>query len=205
MYRIDHIVYSVLDLEEGVRHISETLGCSVMMGGQHLDQGTHNALLNLGDGAYLEIIAADPTNHKVGRKHWMGLDHIEENCTTRFALKSENIDQDLLKLKPLKSNLSTVFDGSRMRPDGSTLTWRMSLPHHSPRIEELPFFVEWQGDIHPTQSLDDVVQLQELRVYTKYWYNDLVKNFPAEKLKVIQDPNPRIEIDVMTPIGLVTL
>lgn len=205
MYKIDHIVYSVLDLEEGIRHVSETLGCPVTKGGHHMDQGTHNALLNLGDGSYLEIIATDPANHKVGRKHWMGLDHLEENRTTRYALKSENIEEDVRKLKPLKGNLSTIFDGSRKRPDGTTLSWRMSLPHHSPLVEELPFLVEWKGEVHPTQTLANLVQLQELRVYTKYWHTDLANNFPSEKLTVIQDPIPRIEMDIMTSQGLVTL
>ena len=56
---IDHIVYCVPDLENGIDYIEELLGIRPVFGGRHLSNGTKNALLNLGDNCYLEILAVD--------------------------------------------------------------------------------------------------------------------------------------------------
>ena len=43
--KLDHIVYAVPDLDEGIRNIHEKLGVMPVYGGRHLLEGTHNALL----------------------------------------------------------------------------------------------------------------------------------------------------------------
>jgi hypothetical protein len=58
--KLDHIVIGTRDLNEGTRYLESCLRCTLAPGGQHIGFGTHNRLLNLGDGAYLELIALDP-------------------------------------------------------------------------------------------------------------------------------------------------
>jgi len=57
--KIDHIVLAVPNLEEGILWLEKKLGVRPAYGGQHLTEGTHNALLNLGNNCYLELLAID--------------------------------------------------------------------------------------------------------------------------------------------------
>jgi hypothetical protein len=57
---IDHLVIAARTLEEGARFIAGKLGCEMIEGGAHPLMRTHNRLLNLWGGVYLEVIAVDP-------------------------------------------------------------------------------------------------------------------------------------------------
>lgn len=57
---IDHLVIAARTLEEGARFVSSRLGCDMTEGGAHVLMRTHNRLLNLWGGVYLEVIAIDP-------------------------------------------------------------------------------------------------------------------------------------------------
>ena len=56
--RIDHFMYAVPSLDEGLIWASDTFGVDAAYGGEHVGLGTRNALMSLGN-AYLEIIAPD--------------------------------------------------------------------------------------------------------------------------------------------------
>lgn len=57
---LDHLVVAARTLDEGARFVADTLGVDPVAGGAHAAMGTHNRLLGLWGGAYLEIIAIDP-------------------------------------------------------------------------------------------------------------------------------------------------
>jgi hypothetical protein len=54
---IDHILLGIDDLDRGMDLFEQRSGVRPVQGGKH-PGGTHNALVSLGDGTYLEIIAA---------------------------------------------------------------------------------------------------------------------------------------------------
>ena len=59
--RIDHVIYGTADLDVAAARVQERLGLTVIAGGRHDGQGTHNRIVPLGDGSYVELLAiADP-------------------------------------------------------------------------------------------------------------------------------------------------
>ncbi|SAK60705.1 glyoxalase [Caballeronia arationis] len=58
--KLDHLVVAARTLEEGERFIAGKFGVGTAGGGAHPLMRTHNRLLNLWGGAYLEVIAIDP-------------------------------------------------------------------------------------------------------------------------------------------------
>lgn len=58
--RLDHLVIAARTLDEGTQYVADTLGVAPAGGGAHPLMRTHNRLLNLWGGVYLEVIAVDP-------------------------------------------------------------------------------------------------------------------------------------------------
>jgi Glyoxalase-like domain len=58
--KLDHLVIAARTLEEGARFIADKFGVDSSEGGAHPLMRTHNRLLNLWGGVYLEVIAIDP-------------------------------------------------------------------------------------------------------------------------------------------------
>jgi hypothetical protein len=54
------------------------LGVKPVIGGRHLLHGTKNALINLGNQCYLEILAKDEENPTFKGTRWMGIDLITQ-------------------------------------------------------------------------------------------------------------------------------
>lgn len=73
-YAFDHLVIAAETLESGVAWAEERLGVPLQAGGKHARYGTHNALLGLADGLYLEVIAVDPEAEAPSGPRWFGLD-----------------------------------------------------------------------------------------------------------------------------------
>ena len=57
---IDHIVIAAADLDSGSEYVAGILGIAPQGGGAHPRMGTHNRVLGMADGVYLEVIAIDP-------------------------------------------------------------------------------------------------------------------------------------------------
>jgi hypothetical protein len=58
--QIDHLVIAARTLEEGASFITAKLGVETTEGGAHPLMRTHNRLLNLWGGVYMEVLAVDP-------------------------------------------------------------------------------------------------------------------------------------------------
>lgn len=161
--KIDHLVYAVLDLEFEMDRIGRQLGIHPVFGGYHRTQGTKNALLNLGDGCYLEILAKDDSNTTISEPRWMGIDLIKKARITRWALKSNDIEKDSNILSSHYPNMGTTYQGSRLTTTGETLAWKMILPLSTPEIELIPFMVDWsQSSFHPTEKLQRGCSLKSI-------------------------------------------
>ena len=71
---LDHLVVAAADLDSGTRHVADLLGIAPAGGGAHPRMGTHNRVLGMAGGVYLEVIAIDPDAPAPQRPRWFGLD-----------------------------------------------------------------------------------------------------------------------------------
>jgi hypothetical protein len=55
--RIDHVIYGTNDLDAAARRVEEAVGIAAVTGGRHQDLGTHNRIVPLSDGTYIELLA----------------------------------------------------------------------------------------------------------------------------------------------------
>jgi len=206
MRRIDHIAYAVPNLDDGIKHLQELLGCEVIVGGRHLNNGTHNALVNLGNEIYLELIATDIENKDVEGPRWMAVDLVEEPRVTRWALKSNDLNADLNALKVFNPDLGNSFEGSRKKQDGSLLKWHMALPLPAPEIELAPFAVDWKDSIHPTRSLTAECELISIELIhpNPTIYAQLFAALDIE-LMIYQGVSTKIKLEINSPKGIIEI
>jgi len=163
--KIDHLVYCVPNLGQGIIDIENKLGVKAIIGGAHLTQGTKNALINLGEDCYLEILAIDKSNIDIKPPRWMGIDLIQSAKITRWALKTQDIIKDSKNLKKHNPDMGHVTGGSRKMTNGKTLTWEIAMPLAAPEVDIVPFITDWsKSEAHPTDTLNQKCNLLELRL-----------------------------------------
>lgn len=138
---IDHLLIAVQDIDLA-SEVYDTLGFQVMSGGKHPALGTHNALVPLADGTYLELIGVwDPALAEEKSPFIVeALKH--ENRLARFALASDNLDADVAAIRARGLEMGDPQAGERERPDGQKVQWRSAFPADA----RLPFVIQ---DITP--------------------------------------------------------
>jgi catechol 2,3-dioxygenase-like lactoylglutathione lyase family enzyme len=139
---IDHLVVVVKDLDQAAKDY-ERLGFTVVPGGQH-PVGSHNALISLQDGSYLEIIAF--YREAVDHRWWEPLSKGER--LVDFCFQTDELRSDTKKLKDAGVAINDPVPWSRKRPDGYELKWLLSLATGSHR-GVAPFLIE---DVTPRRE-----------------------------------------------------
>lgn len=204
--KIDHIVFCAPTLESGIDYILKHTGIKATYGGRHLSRGTHNAIFKLGNHSYFEILAPDPENKGIPPPRWMGVDLIEKPRITRWAIKSDTIERDAEVLSNYKSEYGDVQSGSRALKDGSLLSWQLTDPLTKPKIEVVPFLLDWQKSKHPTTTLPDTCKLKAIRL--EHPDPEVVEKVTsALDLDILISPSDhsRIIVTIETPNGTIEL
>lgn len=152
----DHLVVAARTLEEGAQWLETRCGVPTVPGGRHARMGTHNRLLSLGPGLYLEIIAIDPKAPPPGRPRW-------------FALDSPAMAERLARGPALVHWVARTddLDGARAahpREVGEILAmargdfrWRIGVAADGalPAGGAFPTLIQWDGDAHPASAAPD--------------------------------------------------
>lgn len=161
--KLDHLVYAVPNLEKAMEDFENMTGITPIFGGYHTTQGTKNALVNLGNQAYLEMLAIDDKNTEISAPRWMGIDFTENPMLTRWALKSKNLKTDAEVVKNYHTAMDKIQGGQRKTDGGQLLKWSMIMPLASPKVELIPFFCDWQHSaVHPTDALPEQAKIVEV-------------------------------------------
>lgn len=167
---VDHLVYAVPDLDVAVARFAETYGVEPAQGGAHEGRGTRNALVDLGDRRYLELISVDPSQPEPARPRPFGVDGSAGPRLVTYAVRAdgdETIDDLAARLRGLGRDPGELASMSRSTPDGTVLRWRLTAPSTS-LDGALPFLIDWGDTEHPSASAPSGLTLVSLRASTRH-------------------------------------
>jgi hypothetical protein len=158
--RIDHIVLGIADLDRGIAEMQRRTGVRAVPGGSHPGRGTHNALMSLGPGIYLEIIAPDPAQN-IEPQGFNMLASLEKLTPIGWAVATDDAPALRSDLAEAGFKLGQLRPGSRALPGGGALNW---VSFGLPGAPELaPFFIAWgQGTRHPSATSPGGCRLKAL-------------------------------------------
>lgn len=133
---IDHVVIVVPDLDTAIADY-QALGFSVARGGRHAAIGSHNALIGLADGAYLELIAFFEPN---ARHRWRTkLD--QGGGLVDYCMQTDGLPGDAAALRRAGVAMGEPWPLSRKRPDGYAVSWILATPPDA-QSGHAPFLIE---------------------------------------------------------------
>lgn len=140
---IDHVILATPDLSRGIEEFARLTGVTPLRGGQHPGRGTENALVSLGAGHYLELLAP------IGGRTDSSALHL---TPMGWALHTRALPSLIALVRAAGFELAGPMPGSRRTPDSTLLQWRTASAA-GPGLELAPFFIEWAaGTPHPSTT-----------------------------------------------------
>ena len=156
---LDHLILAGPELNELAQLVRERLGIEPVVGGRHLGHGTHNALLGLGSGRYLELLAPDPQG--AGGSFSDAIAHVRDPALHTWCA-SRGAADDVAERARAAGCVVRRQGMNRRLSDGSLLEWELVFVEGHPYGTLVPFFIDWRGSEHPSTKLKGGAQLEEL-------------------------------------------
>ena len=202
---LDHLVYAAPDLDQAIDDIERRLGIRPAPGGKHAGGLTHNALLSLGAGSYLELIAPVRDGElKAGLP--FALETVTEPRLIAWAVSVDDIEGRVEAAKKNGYDPGAVASGGRDLPGGSSLNWRLTNRPKPTGDGLVPFLIQWLSEPHPSTTAPAGCQFVALRAeHPDPAGIEAVFDALAVEMEVVSGPAPRLIATFDTPNGRVEL
>jgi hypothetical protein len=177
--RLDHISYvaSHDQISDVVNRIGSQIGTAFVDGGIHPKFGTRNFTAPLLNNQYIEVVCP--------------LDHPATDSTPfgRAVKKKAEEGGGWLTWVFSLNDLSTVeekfgrkaVEGYRTKPDGSELKWKQIGVKEIIGSGELPFFIQWLTDSHPSNDGNPAARITKIIIaddekLADSWFQDEIES-----------------------------
>ena len=213
MNNLDHIVVAASDLQQGADYVRDKLGVEIPRGGRHENMATHNLVMQLGNDAYLEVIALDPDGGAPRHPRWFALDSAHMRAAISERPRLVTWVMNTADLGQLVARAG--FDiGVPTRLGRDDLSWEIALPDDGRLLGDgmLPYCIQWHSSPHPSRSMADTgCLLQDLTIHHNRprWLQERLDMLEAGHLVHVEplpdSKTPYLSATIDTPGGTVVL
>ena len=197
---LDHLAVSGTTLAQATAYVEDTLGVKMQAGGEHAVFHTHNTLLGLEDGLYLEAIAINPNAETPDRPRWFNLDQFAGDARlTNWICRTDDLDHDMQQMPDGIGNPVALQRGD--------LRWDMVVPDTGllPFDNLCPALIRWNTPHHPaTRLVQSGCRLKRL-IVTHPRAGDLGNQLAATLVddRIVYEVGPcAMRAEIETPHGL---
>jgi len=212
--KLDHISYvtSHEQIADTVQRIGSRIGSTFVDGGIHPRFGTRNFTAALQDGRYIEVVCP--------------LDHPATELTPWGKAVSKKVLEgggwftwvfNVHDIEPLEKKFGrTAKEGHRVRPDGTDLKWKQIGVQEIDDSPQLPFFIQWLSDDHPSKHGSPDASILKIRIadpdkLSKSWFKEEIqsslKEIEIEWVNPTDNENQSgiVSVELSTQSGVVIL
>ena len=177
--RLDHVCYvaSHDQISDVVNRIGSQIGTAFVDGGIHPKFGTRNFTAPLLNGQYIEVVC--PLDHPATDATPFGKAVKKKADAGGGWLTWVFSSNDLGKVEEKFGRKAA--DGSRTKPDGSELKWKQIGVKEIIGSGELPFFIQWLTEQHPSRDGNSVAKIAKIVIaddeqLADSWFKDEIKS-----------------------------
>jgi len=177
--RLDHVSYVAAhdQISDVVNRIGSQIGTAFVDGGIHPKFGTRNFTAPLLNGQYIEVVC--PLDHPATDATPFGKAVKKKADAGGGWLTWVFSSNDLGKVEEKFGRKAA--DGSRTKPDGSELKWKQIGVKEIIGSGELPFFIQWLTEQHPSRDGNSVAKIAKIVIADDEqlgdsWFKDEIKS-----------------------------
>ncbi len=212
--RLDHVSYVTYhaQLADTVQRLGSRLGTTFVDGGIHPRFGTRNFTAALKNGQYIEVVC--PLDHPATEQTPWGKavskKAQEGGGWLTWVFSTEDIS-------PIEEKFGRkAVDGHRTRPDGTDLKWKQIGVKEITDSRELPFFIEWLTEDHPSKDGNAVAKIEKIVIADKdqlsdSWFkNEILGALSGVSIEWTdsdsnEGDNGIVGIEILSPTGLIRI